>query len=337
MNPSDPGAGMPAAAGHAAPDRHAPRRGLGLGLGWAFAAWTALLTACASGPVSTPVSTPGAGFEVPVAGPASGRQVVAILSVGGTDHDVVWGLPAGPAIGLAVVQHGFTRQCRHLAGVFEALVAQGIVTLCVDASMAGGHPALADALADLLVAGLAHPDGAAVPERVVVGGHSAGAVFAARLGANLARRAPQRLAGALLFDPVAAGSFTADLRALAAQGTRPVRTVSASAGACNARHSAYPALRAVQSDAAAAGHESFVGLELTDRSTHADAEGEHSDLLAWVACRQGLPQPANVQILRTLAAGWAADLLRGTRTSAIHPGGAGVEALRAQGRATLIE
>jgi hypothetical protein len=324
--------GFPSATGDAGPlRRRGTRRCRGPGL--LLAAGVALVSACASGPASTPV----AGLEGTVSVTMPGRQVAAILSVGGSDREVVWGLPAGPAIGLAVIQHGFSRQCRHLAGLLEVLVAQGIVTLCVDASMAGGHPALADALAELLVAGIATPDGAPLPERVIVGGHSAGAVFAARLGANLARLAPHRLAGALLFDPVAAGSFAADLRALAAQGARPVRTVSAAAGACNAGHSAYPALRAVQSEAAAAGRDTFVGLELTDRSTHVDAEGDNSDLLAWAACRQGRPQPANVQTLRALAAAWAADLLRGTRTPAIHPGGAGVEGLRAQGRAALIE
>ena len=40
-------------------------------------------------------------------------------------------------------------------GTLDALVAQGLVTLCVNASMTGGNPQLADDLADTLVAGSA--------------------------------------------------------------------------------------------------------------------------------------------------------------------------------------
>jgi acetyl esterase/lipase len=39
---------------------------------------------------------------------------------------------------------------------------------------------------------------AALPDRIIVAGHSAGAAFAAALGAALVEIAPERLAGALL-------------------------------------------------------------------------------------------------------------------------------------------
>lgn len=266
-----------------------------------------------------------------------GRQVPGTLLIGGTEYDVEWGLPAGPALGLAVVEHGFTRRCANVRGTLDALVAKGLVTLCVEAKLAGGNPQLADALAATLVAGVNTPDGTPVPERVVVGGHSAGGAFAVRLGYTLGQLAPQRLAGALLFDPVAAAGFTEQLRFLAAAGTRPVRAVSANASPCNAQNNAYPGLSAALADAAAAGNESFVGVQLIDRSTHVDAEGSDSDLLGWAACRQGPPRPANVRSLRELAAVWAADLAGGTRSPDYYPGGAVLERLQQQARAVLIE
>jgi hypothetical protein len=265
------------------------------------------------------------------------RQVSGTLLIGGTEYDVDWGLPAGPAVGLAVVEHGFTRRCANVRGTLSALVAQGLVTLCVNANLAGGNPQLADALAETLMAGVDTPDGVPVPERIVVGGHSAGGAFAVRLGYTLVQLAPHRLAGAVLFDPVAAAGFAEQLRVLADAGARPVRTLSANASGCNAQHNAYPALRAVLADAAAAGNEDFVGVQLVDRSTHVDAEGGDSDLLAWAACRQGPPRPLNVRTLRELAAVWAADLATGTRRPDYYPGGAVLEGLRQRGLAVLIE
>lgn len=283
-----------------------------------------LLTACATA-------------HEPPTGQAPSRQIADTLLIGGAEYDVAWGRPDAAPVGLAVIQHGFTRRCDNLRGTLDALVAQGLVTLCVNAPMAGGNPALADALADTLVASVATPWGEPAPQAVVVGGHSAGGAFAARLGATLALIAPQRLASALLFDPVAAAGFSDDLRQLSAAGQRPVRTVSANASGCNAFHNAYPALQAVLDDAAAAGNEAFVGLQLADRSTHVDAEGSDSDLLGWVACRQGPPRPANVTALRDLASAWAADMALGVRTPACYPGGKVLERLRSRDRALLIE
>lgn len=288
--------------------------------------------------------------------PVTVRQVSSLVSLAGSDHAVEWRWPewARPDTqphGVAVMQPGFTRLCRHLDGTLQALAERGLVTLCVEASMAGGHPALAEALAEVLAQGLATPGGRPMPARVLVGGHSAGAAFAVHLGAALARHAPRRLAGALLLDPVATAGFGADLAALSQAGLRPVRVISAQAGPCNAHHGAgrsgdvgaHTALRAVRDAAAAAGREVFIGVQAGPGSTHLDAEGEDTDLLAWAACRQGWPQAAHVQALRTLAAGWADDLLRGIPPSGppglpdaldLRPGGATFESMR---RAGLIE
>lgn len=266
------------------------------------------------------------------------QQQPGTLLIGGAEYDVAWGLPAGPALGLAVVEHGFTRRCRNIAGTLDALVARGLMTLCVEAPLAGGNPQLADALAATLAAGVVPPGGQPMPERIVVGGHSAGGAFAVRLGATLAQLAPQRLTGAVLFDPVASGPrFEGEVRALSGAGARPVLAVSANAGGCNAGNNSYPGLRAVAADAAAAGNPAFVGLQLTANSTHVDVEGENTDAFAWAACRQGPPRRANVNTLRELGAAWALDLVRGERTPDYYPGGSVVEGLLRDARAAVIE
>jgi hypothetical protein len=260
------------------------------------------------------------------------------LLIGGTVYDVTWGVPTAAPLALAVVEHGFTRRCDNLRGLLDTLVDAGLLTLCINANMTAGNPALADALAALMVGeGLLGPDGQPVPARTVVGGHSAGGAFAVRLGSQLAQQAPGRLAGAVLFDPVAAAGFVEQIRTLGGFGQRPVLAVSANASGCNAQNNSYAGLRAAAADATAAGGDGFVGVQLIRDSTHVDVEGPDSDLLGWVACRQGPPRPANVRALRDLAAIWAADLARGSRTPDAYPGGARYEALVERGRAIPIE
>lgn len=268
----------------------------------------------------------------------AGAATADTLEVDGTVYEATWGRPAAAPLALAIVEHGFTRDCARLRGTLQALVDAGLMTLCLDAPMAGGNPALADALAALIAAGgLAGPDGQPVPERIVVGGHSAGGDFAVRLGAQLDTLAPARLAGALLFEPVAAGAFDDEIRRIGADGRRPVLAVTAHAGACNAQHNAYPGLRAVAADAVAAGGDGFVGVELTVGSTHVDAEGEDTSRLGFAACGDARPRRANVAALRSLAATWAADMARGARSPEAYPGGATLDGLVARGRAIPIE
>jgi pimeloyl-ACP methyl ester carboxylesterase len=295
---------------------------------------TLTLAACAAPAIATE-PLPDASADAR----AESRQVADTLVIDGTTYDVTWGLPPGEPLALAVVEHGFTRRCDNLRGTLDAWVAAGLLTLCIDAPMTGGNPALADALATLLVnEGLSTPDGQPVPARTVVGGHSAGGAFAVRLGWQLAQLSPDRIAGAVLFDPVAAGiRFVDEVRGLAGFGQRPVLAVTANASGCNAQHNAYPGLRAAAADDVAAGGDGFVGVQLLQSSTHVDAEGGDSDVLGWVACRQGPPRPANVRALRQLTATWAADVALGVRTPAVYPGGASYERLREAGRAAAIE
>jgi pimeloyl-ACP methyl ester carboxylesterase len=249
----------------------------------------------------------------------AGAIVIAPIDLGGSIHSATWYLPQGEAQALIVLQHGFTRRCSHLRETTRQLMVGGLMALCIDAAMAGGNLPLADALAAGLEGGLVAPDGRSQPERIIVGGHSAGGRFAARLGAQLAAQAPQRLAGALLFDPVATAGFETELRTLSAAGARPVLAVFAQPHACNASLNAAPALRQVRQDALAAGRDGFVGLLLTEGSTHADIEGEDTDWIAVAAC--GRPRPENVQRLRALGLSWAQAMARG-ETPATPPTGA---------------
>lgn len=267
----------------------------------------------------------------PQAAAARSSIVYATLAIGGSDYAVEWYVPGGTPAALMTVQHGFARQCANLRGTGLALADRGLLGLCVNATMAGGNPALAEALVAALLDGASAP-GVAQPQRFVVGGHSAGGHFASRVGWALAQQAPARLAGAVLFDPVAANdSFTGNVLAIAASGQRPVLAINANPGSCNAQNNADPALRAV----AAAGGDGFVGLQLIDRSSHVDAEGRDSNLVGVLPC--GRPLRDNTDSLRTLAAAWAADAAAGTRDAAYYPGGAVVEGLVGAGRARPID
>lgn len=287
----------------------------------------ALLAGCALVP---PASTPPPGAGVPTA-IAFGR-----FGFAGEALDTEWHLPAGDSAGLVLVQHGFARRCANLRTTARRIAAHGAMTLCVDTGPVGDTAALADALAAAILHGLTAPDGRAVPPRVVVAGHSAGAAFAARVGRALAWADASRLGGAVLFDPVATRGFADNLAAIADGSRRPVYAVMAASAGCNARHNALPALQRVADAARAAGGDGFVGVELTQGSTHVDAEGEDTDAFAVLACRQGPPSPANTEALRTLAARWALDLLRGTREADAYPRRPYIDGLVASARATSL-
>lgn len=280
---------------------------------------------------------PAQGPATGLATMAGGSIVKAKLKVGARSYNAVWYLPAGPASGFISVQHGFSRECANQRDTTRRFMELGLMALCLNADMSGGNPALAEALARTLLAGVVAPDGRPVPERLIVAGHSAGGAFASRLGWALAAGAPSRLKGAVLFDPVAADDFTSNLQAISTGGSRPVLAVSANASACNASNNAYPALRQVQADALAAGASGFVGAQLTQRSTHVDSEGNNTNLLGYIACGQGKPVAANTERLRELTSRWAADMAAGTFTAAYYPGGDYLEPLLAGQLARLID
>lgn len=257
---------------------------------------TALLAGCAAPPALRD--------EAAIAPP-----VFTQLELGGVALDAEWHLPRAEPAAWLLLQHGFARRCANLRGTAARLAAEaGVATLCVNAEMAGGAPALAAALARWLASPDARaPDGRAAPARLIVGGHSAGGLFAARVGAELARSQPQRLAGALLLDPVGGAALADALAAVSAQGRRPVLAVLAPASPCNAQQLGAAALRGVRAAALSAGRDGFVGVELAG-GTHVDAEGGDTEALAVRACREGWPKPGNVAALRALAVHWAAAM-----------------------------
>lgn len=273
---------------------------------------TAVLAAAALAGCAGLVSPPLSGASGPV-------DHTAPLSLDGTTHVAHWRRPAAEPAALVVLAHGFSRRCSHLQGTARMFAQAGLMSLCLDASMAGGGPpALADALATRLLEG-DDPAGRPWPTRVIVAGHSAGAVFALRLGARLAARAPARLAGALLFDPVATADFAGALAAVSDAGRRPVLALLADPHRCNARGNALAPLQAAQLQARAAGRDTLRVTALGPGSTHADVEGDDTDWLATAAC--GRPDPARVSELRAQALAWAVDVAGAAEAPEAHGGG----------------
>jgi pimeloyl-ACP methyl ester carboxylesterase len=246
--------------------------------------------------------------------------------IGETELQALWALPSGEPALLVTLQHGFTRNCRNLLDLIHQFAERGAAVLCLNADMSAGNPRLAEAYAKWLAA-MRLPDDQPAPVRWVVAGHSAGAAFALHLGAALARTVPPRLAGAVLLDPVAGDSTLQLLEQLDA----PVRVVAAAPGPCNAQQRTRPALAAFQQRQRARDKDDFIGVELTDGSTHVDAEGRNSTRLAIALCRQGAPLPHNAAILRAFSVGWALDLAAGRRDPALYPGGAWFETLLSAG------
>lgn len=239
------------------------------------------------------------------------------IELAGSRYDARWYLPSGPASALMLVEHGFARSCANLHGTAQAIAAQGLVVVCLDEDMTAGNPALASAFADALAArSLVPPNGVPLPDRYIVGGHSAGGHFAALVGAGLVERGYPDLAGAVLFDPVAAGGFSAALQTVSGSGTRPVLSIAARPSVVNLFDNSFGALASLDAG--------FVGVQLlwsavgsgrpVGGSCHIDAEGEDTDLIG-IAGAGCAPDPVQTARLRDFAATWARDLAAGTRTA----------------------
>jgi hypothetical protein len=273
-----------------------------------------------------------AGCATPSAPPPAGVQrAFDRLPLAGRVFDVEWHLPAAEPRAWLLLQHGFARRCANLRGTAGALAAQGVAVWCLNADegegMAGGAPVLAEAVAAWWRSAAARaPDGRSAPELAVVGGHSAGGLFAARVGAGLigsasagasllqsgqtalgppAPRYPAlpQLAGVLLLDPVGGNELAEALQRIVAAGV-PVHATLAPPVRCNAQQLARPALTAA-------------GAQLIEPAgaTHVDAEGADSDGLAIRACGEGPPQPTAVAALRR----WAAAVLQALLSRAGAP------------------
>ncbi|MQW78075.1 alpha/beta hydrolase [Nocardioides sp. dk4132] len=251
---------------------------------------------------------------------STSRCVNTQLVIDGTSHSVDWYLPNSTASALMVLNHGFTRGCGHLRGTSKAIAEKGVMVLCVNGDMTAGNPELASDLGDLMTARtFAPPAGKALPSRYIVGGHSAGGHFASALGARLDANGYGNLAGAVLFDPVAAGGFTANLQAISDGGNRQVLAVTARPSLTNSFNNAHEALIGLANP--------YVGLQLVwekytlgvpvGGSCHIDVEGENTDIIgiAGAGCSANSTQTAR---LRDFGSTWAKDLATGTRTAAYY-------------------
>ena len=242
------------------------------------------------------------------------------IVIAGESHSADWYLPTGTASALMVLNHGFSRGCGNLRGTSKAIAEKGVMVLCVNGDMTAGNPALAQALGDLMTQrALTPPSGKALPHRYLVGGHSAGGHFASELGARIDANGYNDFAGAILFDPVASGGFTANLEAISDGGARPVLAVTARPSVINLFNNSADALIGLSTD--------YVGIQLvwskyvlgvpTGGSCHIDVEGENTDVIgvAGALCSPNATQTAR---LRDFGSAWAKDLATGTHTSAYY-------------------
>lgn len=242
------------------------------------------------------------------------------IVIDGESHSADWYLPTGSASALMVLNHGFSRGCGNLRGTSKAIAEKGVMVLCVNGDMSAGNPELADDLGDLMTTrALTPPSGKTLPQRYIVGGHSAGGHFASELGARIDANGYSNFAGAILFDPVASSDFTANLQAISDGATRPVLAVTARPSVTNLFNNSAEALIGLDSN--------YVGIQLvwtkytsnipSGGSCHIDVEGENTDFIGVIGagCSANATQTAR---LRDFGATWAKDLATNTKTSAYY-------------------
>ena len=240
-----------------------------------------------------------------------------------------WYLPEQQASGLVYLQHGFTRGGGNYRDLGLALMAEGFMVLSVNAPMSGGNEPLARAVAATLAQdAFQPPGGASLPgHNVVLSGHSAGGLHVSLIAERLIELGEHhRISGMVLLDPV--NSFGPFPRAMAAVANTsiPVKAITANASLCNSLNDTQKTLRDLPRN--------FVGIKLTDRSRHTDAEGENTDALAVLAC--GKPRGHNVVALRDAMTAWSRDMLTGGFSQQWYPGGSELNALQNAGRARLL-
>ncbi len=268
------------------------------------------------------VSQPSASADVACGSFSSGlgQCINSQLTVAGTSYNVDWYLPNATASALMLMEHGFSRGCGNLRDTAKATMEKGVMVLCLNADMSGGNAGLGQALGDLLTARtFSPPAGKSLPVNYIVSGHSAGGHFASVVGARIANNGYANLKGAVLFDPVAQGGFSANLDAISAGGTRPVLSVAARPSVINLTNNSFGALTSLANN--------FVGIQLVwsgyffgipyGGSCHTDVEGNNGDIIGNTAalCTPNSTQTAR---LRDFSSSWAKDLATGTHTAAYY-------------------
>ena len=242
------------------------------------------------------------------------------LVIGGTSYNVDWYLPNGTASALMTLQHGFSRGCGNLRNTSKSIAEKGVMVLCLNADMTGGNESLGNAFGDLLNSrAITPPAGKPLPVNYIVGGHSAGGHFASVVGARLHTNGYANLKGAVLFDAVASGGFSANVQAISNGGARKVLAVAARPSLANLTNNSFGALKDLPGE--------YVGIQLVwtgfffgiphGGSCHTDVEGENGDLIGNVAAGC-TPNSTQVSRLRDFGSTWAKDLATGSTTSAYY-------------------
>ena len=98
--------------------------------------------------------------------------------------------------------------------------------------------------------------------------------------------------------------------AISQNGQRPVYAVTSNGGICNSFNNAYGALKQIRSFAVSNGRDGFVGLQLTNASTHVDSEGGNTNFIGYSACLQAPPKAENTAYLRDLSHSELAEQLK---------------------------
>ena len=250
------------------------------------------------------------------------------VRVNGRNYSADWYVPAN-ANGLVFLQHGFTANKSNMRDLGNALMESNLMVLAISSSVTGGNFNLASGIADLIASGgLNAPQGVTVPSKLVLAGHSAGGLHVSMIGKNLVEAGYQNLAGVILFDPVEASRGMAGAFPVLSSANVPVLAILANGGSCNSRNNAQPILANI-------GAQDFVGMKLTNRSSHLDSFGSNTSWFQRLFC--GTPRANNINTVQEFTANWANDMFAGRKTGAYYPGGSALEALISSNNAVLIK
>jgi hypothetical protein len=268
-----------------------------------------------------------------------------------------WYFPAGTPRALVWLQHGFTESKDDWDETARKLAESGYLTMattlptadifgCTVSNVGNNTPFLNNVAS--MLAGIGNPSsaigrshadaatragraGQAIPDKLLMSGHSAGgeAVLhvANRLRTNHAGTFA-RLRGLVLADPVS--SFIGDNTGAALEGlsttTVPIYSIAAPPYSCNSDQSGTAAVIAELPGR-------FHGAQITT-GAHGDIFGGSANALGTATC--GTPQATNVNAARVLMFGWFADMETGATTPAFYPGGTVFQALVGQGTITAL-
>ncbi|MGZ8802539.1 MAG: hypothetical protein ACXWZL_07995, partial [Mycobacterium sp.] len=254
-----------------------------------------------------------------------GRSTLAIPCGCGQNVDARWYFPDEKPVGVIYLQHGLFRSDANMSALAVQLAERTnsiVVTPTVSSNFfdANGcwingdpmHQAVATLFTDPQRAALGASATAAaidagrllpgesliLPDQFVLAGHSAGGNLVSAVAGYVAEdpAALSELRGVVMLDGVdrdnAIGIGVAKLPEAV-----PVYQLASDCSLCNAFGSGTKALEQARPD-------SFVGVRLT-HSSHVDAEGPSSGLLAGLAC--GYSKSRNVDAVQIIAAGWIND------------------------------